>query len=321
MFPAYNAGGGGPSKQIPGPSNDLNSRTRYAVQVQAKKNLINEKNQLAQENEDAVFQQCGYGESSSDDECGGVRMKLEPNQQVAAEHVFTLPEKLKPGYGSRKSTTARIPPANSFHTFPDRPARNPYSDEPMEVDSESSTSWGRPTSSAASSSYSSRRRSRSRESSRRRRGDSRSRSRRDRSDDSRKKKKSKKSRRHRHSSSSESSSSDSDSRSRRRSSRRESPKRKSAVKRPKYEFLTLKEDYEILDLSAQILIRDTKFDPENYTLGCPKREVASMYLGCYQILGLEKEHNLFEVSNGAVERTCSADSYSDYFCAIFCNFF
>lgn len=75
MFRAYGNNGLKNPERISGENPDLYTQTRAAVQQRATTTLKrNEKQKLAVQN-DSVFQQVGIGESDSDDDNGGVRVR------------------------------------------------------------------------------------------------------------------------------------------------------------------------------------------------------------------------------------------------------
>lgn len=300
MFRGYICGNGNPppDREFEAPK-DKRSQTRLAVQTVANRNHVKLKTQKAQEEEDSVFQQSGYGDSDSDDDCGGVKVTTDdPDHEKNAEEAFTLPI-----HRNAKKTTDKEKKQNEireefginpFSSFPAGPnGINPYARAPSVA--------------STSSTRKSKKRSRSRESSRRRRSrssslestasrfttSSKSSRRRDDSEERRRKKRKK---RRRHSSSSDSSSSSSDS-DRRRSKKQKSDKndsgRRDSVKKtsqatPKYEYL--RKDVDFQTDRDWIFRHQRKEYGENALMGTPKSEIAKIRLGAHFVLGME--HNL-----------------------------
>uniref|UniRef100_A0A1I7TAC4 DUF4780 domain-containing protein n=1 Tax=Caenorhabditis tropicalis TaxID=1561998 RepID=A0A1I7TAC4_9PELO len=304
MFRAYGANGNEPPNKNDRPAMTEDQRTLLAVQTYANKTHDTEKAKRAQRKEDSVHIQAGYGESDSDDDCGGIRIAVSSSQQLSEDQIFKLPEtrRIEEVKRQQKLDKERAQQAQNawrrqteerndtyrFRTFPNGVlAHNPY-----QASSSTSSNKKRKRSRSSSRGRDSRRssrRSRSRSSSLESRYSSYSRSS-SRRDDSRDRRKHKKKKSRRHSSSSESSESSGSSRSAVRI-----PKNKINEKQQKYEFLKGKEFENPL---GDWIMKARKFDSENYVQGCPRKEVASASLGAFYISGLEYDSNLFTILYG-----------------------
>lgn len=280
------------------PQRSIRDETREAVQVLAAKTLAKNTKERAEKEEDEVIMVSGYGESDSDDDCGGVRIKLEEERVIPASQIFELPEKRKireekerkqmEANNKRKnypfgSNRFDVPSTSSYATR--KRSRSPPRNRSSYGTSRPSKS--RSTSRSSNESYDSlqSRETHSSQKSYKRKGD--------------KDRKKKKKRRRR--SSSEESTSSRNSRSTVSSHRSSSSSKPSNnTQQEKYSFL---ENSVPIDMTAQFMVNHKKFDPENYSLGIQKKEVAKCDLATNFIDGMEHNKTLFKSLYGKEIKT------------------
>lgn len=284
MFRAYENKTRKETHREPAPEPDVDTRTRNVIQRVARRNHEQDKQKNAASKEDSVFIQSGYGESDSEDDCGGVRMPIEKDRQVNVDEVFTLPEKRKQDDIRRQKEMMSPAEISPYASFPSKTTTRMRPYDPYARDD----AW------TSSSSSRTRRRSRSRDTdmssstwsdhSRRREDRDRSRHHESRRSD---RKKDKKHKRHDSRSSSESS------RSKKHQHKSPKPLNRLKQKQIKYEFVTKEEAENCFALHSSTIIPHRKFDPENYSLGTPSREIAKIPLGFHRILGMEHNVDFF----------------------------